>query len=218
MQTRSILTRVLPLLACGLLVACDKAPEVEDAKADLETEPADAKSDPAPEAGGDAAEAVVAGGTGGDEGLDGTGDEADGTGAGAKAAPPDGGIKTAAGKPDGDKSSGDKSSGGKSSDGKSSDGKSDGGGANASAAAGKEIFRKKCKTCHGIRGAADTKMGKKHDIPDWTQPGWKSKWPLPKIEDIVKSGKSGTKMKAFEDKLSPEEIQAVSKYARSLGK
>jgi len=34
----------------------------------------------------------------------------------------------------------------------------------------------------------------------------------------VTTGKSGTKMKAFKDKLTADEIAAVSKYARSLGK
>ena len=88
----------------------------------------------------------------------------------------------------------------------------------ASSANGKEIYAKKCKSCHGTTGAADTKLAQKHDIGSWKEPGWKGKWSQSKVEDIVKNGKSGTKMKAFKDKLSAEEIVAVSTYARSLGK
>jgi mono/diheme cytochrome c family protein len=87
----------------------------------------------------------------------------------------------------------------------------------ADSAKGKTVFMAKCKSCHGVNGNADTKIGKKQDIPSWKEPGWKGKWPLAKIEDIVKDGKSGTKMKAFKTKLSPEEIKAVSQYARKRG-
>lgn len=87
-----------------------------------------------------------------------------------------------------------------------------------SGANGKELFEKKCKTCHGANGNADTKIGKENEIADWTQPGWKAKWSEAKVVDIVTKGKSGTKMKPFADKLPKDEIAAVSKYARSLGK
>jgi mono/diheme cytochrome c family protein len=82
----------------------------------------------------------------------------------------------------------------------------------------KSIYEKKCKTCHGPTGKADTKVGKENDIPDWTVAGWKGKWTEAKVIDIVKNGKSGTKMKPFKDKLTADEIVAVSKYSRSLGK
>lgn len=82
---------------------------------------------------------------------------------------------------------------------------------------GKEIYGKKCKNCHGDDGKAETKLGLKHEIESWKEPGWSSKWTLAKIEDIVRDGKDGTKMKPFKDKLTAEEITAVSKYARSLG-
>jgi mono/diheme cytochrome c family protein len=68
-----------------------------------------------------------------------------------------------------------------------------------------------------VSGAADTKIGQKNDIPSWKDSGWKAKWPMSKVKDIVINGKSGTKMKPFKDKLTPAEIDAVSAYARSLG-
>ncbi len=69
-----------------------------------------------------------------------------------------------------------------------------------------------------MSGAADTKIAAKHDIASWKVPGWKSKWSMSKVLDIVANGKSGTKMKAYKGKLTPAEIDAVSAYSRSLGK
>lgn len=83
---------------------------------------------------------------------------------------------------------------------------------------GKDLFGKKCKSCHGATGDGKTKIGQENDIEDWTQAGWKGKWPESKVVDIVTNGKAGTKMKPFKDKLTADEIKAVSKYARSLGK
>ncbi len=83
---------------------------------------------------------------------------------------------------------------------------------------GKAVYLKKCKNCHGVTGNADTKIGKKNDIPSWKEPGWKGKWSLSKVKDITKNGKSGTKMKPFKSKLTADEIDAVSAYARGLGK
>jgi mono/diheme cytochrome c family protein len=75
---------------------------------------------------------------------------------------------------------------------------------------------KKCKNCHGESGNADTKMGRAHKIPDWTVPGWRTEWPLEKIKDIIEHGKPKTKMKAFE--FSDEELDALARYVRSLGR
>ena len=81
---------------------------------------------------------------------------------------------------------------------------------------GRDIYAKKCKKCHGASGKADTKMGKKHEIADATAPGWDKKWSLAKVIKIVTHGKPDSKMKAFGSKLTKEEIEAVSRYMRSL--
>jgi mono/diheme cytochrome c family protein len=83
---------------------------------------------------------------------------------------------------------------------------------------GKDLFGKKCKSCHNSNGDGKTKIGEENDIEDWTVAGWKAKWTEAKVIDIVTNGKSGTKMKPFKDKLTADEIAAVAKYARSLGK
>jgi mono/diheme cytochrome c family protein len=79
------------------------------------------------------------------------------------------------------------------------------------AADGKAIFMKKCKKCHGPDGKANTKMGKKHEID--AIPGKLSK---AKIIKIVKNGKPKTKMKSFSKKLTPEEIDAVASFVKTL--
>lgn len=83
---------------------------------------------------------------------------------------------------------------------------------------GKGLYLKKCKSCHGVSGNADTKLGKKHEIEDWTKPGWKAKWSHDKIVAIVTNGEPNTKMKSFKTKLTAEEIEAVAVYSRKLGK
>ncbi len=82
----------------------------------------------------------------------------------------------------------------------------------------KGLFEKKCKTCHNSNGDGKTKIGEENDIADWTEAGWKAKWTQAKVEDILNNGKATTKMKSFKDKLTPDELVAVAKYARTLGK
>lgn len=74
------------------------------------------------------------------------------------------------------------------------------------------VWSKKCKGCHGASGDGKGK------INSFKTPGWRGKWTTSKIKRIVTNGKPGTKMKAFKGKLTPEEIAAVSSYARSLGR
>lgn len=65
-------------------------------------------------------------------------------------------------------------------------------------------------------GRAETTMGRKHEIPDVTDPAWKRKFPVAKIVQVVRDGVPGTKMRAFGKKLSDAEIEAVARFMRSL--
>ncbi len=245
MNSRAILTRILNVSLCiglGLSVAaCDdgakkadtkkadaKADDsgadpaadakADDAKAD-DTKADDAKADAKADdtkADAEEAEAGDAADEGGDaaaEGGDAKADDAKADDAKADDAKADDAKA--------DDKKADKKADDKKADDKKADKKADKKDDSASAAAsgnGKELYLKKCKNCHGTTGAADTKIGQKNDIASWKEPGWKGKWPMSKVENIVKNGKSGTKMKPFKDKLTADEIKAVSKYARSLGK
>lgn len=93
--------------------------------------------------------------------------------------------------------------------------KKDGGGSKTAAAPkvdGKPIFESKCKSCHGIKGDSDTTIGKKLEIPALKG----TKLSKSKISGIVTNGVSGTKMKAYKDKLSADEIAGVAAYVKKL--
>ncbi len=86
---------------------------------------------------------------------------------------------------------------------------------------GKAVYMKKCKKCHGEDGKGQTKMGKKHKAPDFTDAGWQGKNSKSKVvkdttNGVVKPDGTKTKMKAFKDKLSAEEISAVADYVKAF--
>jgi cytochrome c553 len=75
----------------------------------------------------------------------------------------------------------------------------------------------KCKGCHGDDGKAKTKMGEKEKIPDLTTAEWQKNHSDEKIKDYITNGsKENAKMKAFKDKLTPEQIDGLVKYIRGM--
>ena len=94
--------------------------------------------------------------------------------------------------------------------------KNNGGGSNKKAeqrAQGKELFEKKCKTCHGLDGKGSEKYRKKvPDLPSLV----KTKLSQSKVVSVVTNGVPDTKMKAYKSKLSGEEIESVAVYVKSL--
>jgi len=89
------------------------------------------------------------------------------------------------------------------------------------AADAKENWEKSCKVCHGIDGKGKTKMGEKYGIKDYTdakvQEGMKEGAMTKAIKEGVKDGEK-TKMKAFGEALSDDEIKALVKYVRDFKK
>ncbi|WP_224243134.1 c-type cytochrome [Hyalangium gracile] len=80
-----------------------------------------------------------------------------------------------------------------------------------------DIWKAKCKSCHGEDGKAKTKMGEKEKIPDMSNPDWKKRHSDEKIRDAITNGsKDNAKMKPFKDKLTPEQIDGLVKYIRDL--
>ena len=77
---------------------------------------------------------------------------------------------------------------------------------------GKPIFETKCKSCHGLDGKGDTTIGKKVEIPSLAG----TKLSQSKAVSVITNGVADTKMKAYKDKLSKEEIDAVAAYVRKL--
>ena len=91
----------------------------------------------------------------------------------------------------------------------------------ARAADAKANWEKNCKVCHGPDGKGKTKMGEKLSIKDYSdakvQEAMKDDEMAKAIKDGVKDGEK-TKMKAFGDVLSDDEIKALVKYVREFKK
>ena len=89
------------------------------------------------------------------------------------------------------------------------------------AADAKESWEKNCAKCHGPDGAGKTKMGEKMGVKDYTdakvQEAMKDDAMTKAIKEGVKDGDT-TKMKAFGDVLSDDEVKALVKYVRDFKK
>jgi mono/diheme cytochrome c family protein len=89
------------------------------------------------------------------------------------------------------------------------------------AADAKENWDKNCAKCHGPDGKGKTKMGEKLGIKDYSdakvQEGLKDDAMTKAIKDGVKEGEK-TKMKAYGDVLSDDEVKALVKYVRDFKK
>lgn len=88
-------------------------------------------------------------------------------------------------------------------------------GAHAEAAA--EVWKARCKSCHGEDGKAQTKMGQKESIVDMTQPAWQKAETDADIRGVIAEGSArNTRMKPYKDKLTAQQIDALVGYIRTL--
>ena len=84
--------------------------------------------------------------------------------------------------------------------------------------AGKEVYLKSCKECHGVIGAPTKAALRKYEkIRDFTEPGFFNTRKDAELIEAVEKGK-GRDMKGFADKLNKDEIKAVAAYIRTLEK
>ncbi len=81
-----------------------------------------------------------------------------------------------------------------------------------------DLWKAKCKSCHGDSGKGDTKEGKKYKIDDMSDAGWQSRHDDAKIKKAISEGIPDSKMKPYKDKLSEAEIDGLVKYIRSFKK
>lgn len=80
-----------------------------------------------------------------------------------------------------------------------------------------ETWKAKCKSCHGEDGKAQTKMGQKEKIDDLSDAGWQKRHSDDKIRTVITEGsKKNPKMKSYKEKLTPEQIDGLVKYVRTL--
>ena len=91
----------------------------------------------------------------------------------------------------------------------------------AQAADVKELWDKNCASCHGKDGQGDTKMGKKVDVKDYTDPKFQAEYKEDKGIKTIKEGlteKGKERMKAYAEKFSEEEIKALAAHIRTFKK
>src|SRR4051812_32969439 len=80
-----------------------------------------------------------------------------------------------------------------------------------------DIWKTSCAMCHGKDGSAQTWLGKRNKVRDLTDPAWKSKASASEIQDAIRDGRAGTKMKSFESKMSASQLVALSQWVQKLG-
>jgi len=86
----------------------------------------------------------------------------------------------------------------------------------ASAADAAENWTKLCASCHAKDGSGSTVMGKKNGVGDYRDAGVQAKFTDADAIKVITDGKD--KMKAFKEKLTPEEIKALVAYVRAFKK
>jgi len=89
----------------------------------------------------------------------------------------------------------------------------------ALAATAGENWENQCAKCHGAAGKAETKLGKKMKLKDYSNAASLAQFSdadLAKAtaEGVKENGKE--KMKGYSDKLSADEIAALVKYIRGF--
>jgi mono/diheme cytochrome c family protein len=91
----------------------------------------------------------------------------------------------------------------------------------ARAADAPDNWKTKCAMCHGADGSGQTPVGKKLKLKDYTSADAQAKMTDEEIlkaitDGVTEDGKS--RMPAFKDRLTPDEIKALAARVRSLKK
>ena len=82
-----------------------------------------------------------------------------------------------------------------------------------------EVWTAKCKSCHGPDGRAQTQMGKKEAIVDMSQPAWQQAQTDGDIREAIAEGSPrNKKMKPYTEMLTPQLIDALVAYIRTMKK
>lgn len=81
-----------------------------------------------------------------------------------------------------------------------------------------EVWDKRCTFCHGADGQSQTKKGKQYKAPNFTRAKWQKHTTDDEIVEAITNGVRKTKMPAFKDKLSAEEIKSMVPFLRAFAK
>jgi mono/diheme cytochrome c family protein len=82
--------------------------------------------------------------------------------------------------------------------------------------AGRGIFQRFCKSCHGSDGRGTTLRDQTPSIPDFTSQVWQQRRSPPVLTTAILEGK-GTVMPAFRGKLNEAQIRQLVTYLRAFG-
>lgn len=74
------------------------------------------------------------------------------------------------------------------------------------------LFDKKCASCHGKDGEAQTKMGAKLSVRPFSDPTVQEKLTASDLTETISTGIPDKKMPAFKEKLSADELDGLVKY------
>lgn len=77
-------------------------------------------------------------------------------------------------------------------------------------------WKRHCSKCHADDGSGDTRLGKRLEVIDYTDPESLKKFSDEELFDMTKDGVEDTKMPGYAKKLSDEEIHALVEYMRSF--
>ncbi len=81
-------------------------------------------------------------------------------------------------------------------------------------------WEKQCARCHAKDGSANTKPGKKLKLKDYRDPAVQALFSDEEIMKVMVEGitndKGKQEMPSYTEKLSPEEMEALIPYVRSL--
>jgi|SRR5271167_1338908 len=77
------------------------------------------------------------------------------------------------------------------------------------------LFKSKCAMCHGADGTANTSMGQKLGIKSYKSPDIQKQSDAA-LQNSITNGKG--KMPSYGKSLTPEQLGALVKYIRELGK
>lgn len=81
---------------------------------------------------------------------------------------------------------------------------------------GAALYRQHCRACHGTKGVPPQRMLTVYpELKTLTDSGAFAKLPADSIIAAMRHGK-GTRMKAFADELSADQMAAVAKFIRAL--
>ena len=82
---------------------------------------------------------------------------------------------------------------------------------------GAALYKKKCAVCHGKNGVPP-KAFARQGVKNHRNPEWQKAMSDEDMRKVIADGSKGTMMRAFRKEFEADEIEALVKHIRSLGR